>query len=1075
VTPDEACQSAAETLAANPYDLPFVSLYLLTDGSSEVRLVGRTEVESGTSASSPEPTAWPFGEASATGKAVVVSNLKQQLGTVWRGAWGDPIETAVVLPMAQPGQARPAGFMVAGISVRRPFNDDYKGFLELIAGQIATAVANARAYEEERRRVEALAELDRAKTAFFSNVSHEFRTPLTLMLGPVEDMLAENGSTLAADHREKLAIAHRNALRMQRLVNTLLDFSRIEAGRERATYEPTDLATLTADLASNFRSACERAGLNLVVDCPLLPEPVFVDRQMWEKIVLNLLSNAFKFTLEGEIRIAVRLAGGFAELRVSDTGIGVPADEIPRLFERFHRVESAQGRTHEGSGIGLSLAQELVKLHGGAIGVESELGRGTRFTIALPLGSAHLPAAQIVREASPNSAGAGAIAFVEEALRWLPEEAGADDAKALRDDEIAALVSASRQPAGPHPRVLVADDNADMRGYIQRLLAEQYAIEAVADGAEALTAARREAPDIILSDVMMPRLDGFGLLRELRADPRLASVPVILLSARAGEESRIEGMEAGADDYVVKPFSARELLARVSAHLQMARLRKEAAAALLQSEASYRALAEGMPFIVWQTNAAGALEYTNSYCFDYTGLTADEIREEGWMSAVHPDDSPSVFAQWGQAFETGVPLDLEFRLRRAADGEYRWFRAVGSPVLDSEGRTLRWVGAGIEVHDRRLAEESLRDADRRKDEFIATLAHELRNPLAPLRNGLQIMRMSREPTESTWSMMDRQLEQLVRLVDDLLDVSRISRGKIELRRERTTLSRIIQQSVETSRPVIDASGHSLTLELPHREIFVHADVTRMAQVFSNLLNNAAKYTEHGGKIRLKVEASGLDARISVKDTGIGIPAHMLPHVFDMFTQVDRNLSRAQGGLGIGLSIVKRLVEMHGGTVEAHSAGDALGSEFVVRMPMVPAESSAKASNGEHEPPSTRRRILVVDDNRDAATSLALLLKLMGHEVQTAHDGFEGIEKAESFRPDLILLDIGMPKLNGYETARLIRERDWGSDVALVALTGWGQEEDRRKSHEAGFNSHLVKPIEVGTLKSLLANGVGGAG
>ncbi|HVW00675.1 MAG TPA: ATP-binding protein [Planctomycetaceae bacterium] len=1077
ITPEDACRSAAETLSANPYDLPFVFLYLLSEDSSEVRLVGRAGVDQvapATDAESVARSAWPFGEVLATGKAVIISDLNQRLGGILRGVWGDSIETAVVLPMARPGQARPAGFMVAGISVRRPFNDSYMGFLDLVAGQIATAVANARAYEEERRRAEALAELDRAKTTFFSNVSHEFRTPLTLMLGPVEDMLAETGSALPAADREKLAIAHRNALRLQRLVNTLLDFSRIEAGRERATYEPTDLAALTADLASNFRSACERAGLSLVVDCPPLPEPVFVDRQMWEKVVLNLLSNAFKFTLEGAIEVSVRTVGSFAELEVRDTGIGVPPEEIPHLFERFHRVESAQGRTHEGSGIGLSLVQELIRLHGGSIAVESEVGRGTRFTIQLPLGSAHLPAGQIGRESPSRPTATEATAFVAEALRWLPGESGTGDALSLQDDEVAALASFARQPVGTRARALVADDNADMRGYIQRLLSEQYAVEAVADGEAALAAARREMPDIILSDIMMPRLDGFGMLRELRSDPRLASVPVILLSARAGEESRIVGMEAGADDYVVKPFSARELLARVSAHLQMARLRREAAAALRQSEANYRALAESMPFIVWQTNAAGALEYTNSYCFDYTGLTADEFREHGWMSAIHPEDSANVVSRWEQAFESGVPLDIEFRLRRAADREYRWFRAVGSPVLDSAGRVQRWVGAGIDIHDKRLAEESLREADRKKDEFIATLAHELRNPLAPLRNGLQIIRMSREsahPIESTWSMMDRQLEQLVRLVDDLLDVSRITRGKIELRRERTTLARIIQQSVETSRPVIDASGHSLTLELPHREIFVEADVTRMAQVFSNLLNNAAKYTEPGGKIRLKVDSIGDRAVISVNDTGIGIPPSMLPHVFEMFTRVDRNFERAQGGLGIGLSIVKRLVEMHDGNIEARSEGDGLGSEFIVRLPLGAAASPARDNGDDGGETAARRRILVVDDNRDAATSLALLLKLLGHEVQIAHDGVEGLEKAESFRPDVILLDIGMPRLNGYETARLIREKPWGGAVELIALTGWGQEDDRRKSHEAGFNTHLVKPVDVATLKKLLVSGI----
>jgi signal transduction histidine kinase len=726
----------------------------------------------------------------------------------------------------------------------------------------------------------------------------------------------------------------------------LLDFSRIEAGRVKATYEPTDLAAFTADLASNFRSACERAGLSLLVDCPPLSEPVFVDRQMWEQIVLNLLSNAFKFTFAGEIAVTLRPAGSAVELRVRDTGTGIPAEEMARVFERFHRVENVQGRTHEGSGIGLALVQELVKLHGGAIRAESAVGSGTTFTVLIPLGSAHLPREQIGGDRTLSAIATRVNPFVEEALRWLPDQEGdrsnadlAADAEALSSP-----LQMPRQSDGNRPRVLVADDNADMRQYVVRLLAGQYDVEAVPDGAAALAAVRRQAPDLIVSDVMMPRLDGFGLLRELRADPRIAGVPVLLLSARAGEESRVEGMQAGADDYLVKPFSARELLARVSAHLQMARLRRE-------------------------------------------------------------------------------------------------------------------------------ANESLRQADQRKNEFLATLAHELRNPLAPIRNGLQIMRLAKgetEAVEQARAMMERQLGQMVRLVDDLLDLSRISRGKIELRKEQVELAKVIQQAVETSRPAIEQANHELTITLPPDPIHVDADVTRLAQVFSNLLNNAAKYTERGGRVQLTVQRLDGEAVVSVKDNGIGIPVHMLQQVFEMFTQVDRNLERAQGGLGIGLSIVKRLVEMHGGSVEARSDGHGLGSEFVVRLPVASPLVPGLGSNAEPSQPSSRHRILVVDDNRDAAISLAMLLRLMGNETRTAHDGLEALEVAAAFGPEVVLLDIGMPRLNGYDTARRLREQPWGKDVVLVALTGWGQEEDRRRSQEAGFNFHMVKPVETEALEKLLA-------
>ncbi len=569
---EEACQAAARTLADNPYDVPCALIYLLANDAKAARLAGATGLPDEKVG---PPTIdlsgsenWPFQEVLDSGHAEVIKDLEKRFGVLRCGPWPEPIQQAIVTPMAKPGQTQPAGFVVAGISPRQVFNDGYKGFIDLLAGQVATAVANARAYEEERRRAEALAELDRAKTAFFSNVSHEFRTPLTLMLGPVEDMLARSYTELSPAAKGTLEIVNRNGLRLLRLVNTLLDFSRIEAGRVRAVFQPTDLAAFTADLASVFRSACERAGLPLVVDCEKLAEPVYVDRDMWEKIVLNLLSNSFKFTFEGEIDVRLRQTGDDAELLVRDTGTGIPAEEMPRLFERFHRIESARGRTHEGSGIGLALVQELVKLHGGSITAQSILGQGTTFLVSIPLGTAHLPADQIGDSSRYASTGTGASPFVEEALRWLPEDQPEGDrfgSELLPYQE--ALPTTYQGTLDEErenwPCVLVADDNADMRQYIARILGEQYRVRAVPDGEAALAAARERVPDLVLTDVMMPRLDGFGLLRELRADSRTRGVPVIMLSARAGEESRVEGMQAGADDYLVKPFSARELLARV--------------------------------------------------------------------------------------------------------------------------------------------------------------------------------------------------------------------------------------------------------------------------------------------------------------------------------------------------------------------------------------------------------------------------------------------------------------------------------------------------------------------------------
>jgi signal transduction histidine kinase/CheY-like chemotaxis protein len=573
-TPEQVCASAAQCISRNPRDLPFALIYLCERDGTSPRLVAHAGVDAGSPAarllveSDNERSAFPFAQAAAANTLVIVDDLRARFPHLPTGAWDRPPERAVIMPLAE-RQTGVAGFLVAGLNPYLTFGDDYRGFVGLLAGQITAGVGSARAYQEERRRAEALAETDRAKTAFFSNVSHEFRTPLTLMLGPLEEALAVPAEALPRK-RDDLAVAHRSGLRLLRLVNTLLDFSRIEAGRLQASYEPVDLARFTAELASEFRAATEKAALRLTVDCSPLSEPVWVDRDMWEKIVLNLVSNAFKFTLDGAIAVRVGRENGHAVLRIADTGIGIPAHELPRIFDRFHRIEGARGRTHEGTGIGLALVQDLTRLHGGTVSVESTPRVGTTFTVAVPLGTDHLPPDRLRAERPMVSTAIGAHPYVEEAMRWLRS----DDAPAELESVLPGEQPAPAETEVKRATVLLVDDNADMRDYVQRLLAPQYQVRTAADGAEALASMRADPPDLLLSDVMMPRLDGFGLVREIRADPALAHLPVILLSARAGEESSIEGLEAGADDYLIKPFSARELLARVTANVKTAELRR---------------------------------------------------------------------------------------------------------------------------------------------------------------------------------------------------------------------------------------------------------------------------------------------------------------------------------------------------------------------------------------------------------------------------------------------------------------------------------------------------------------------
>ena len=908
-------------------------------------------------------------------------------------------------------------------------------------------ITEKKAYEQEiARQREELAQLDKLKTQFFANISHEFRTPLTLMMGPLEDMLAER-----SDADPRLELAHRNSLRLLKLVNTLLDFSRIEAGRIQASYEPTDLSVLTADLASNFRAAIERAGMTLSIECQPLPEPIYVDREMWEKIVLNLLSNAFKFTFEGEIGVSLRAVGNAVELEVRDSGTGIPTEELQKIFERFHRVKAARGRSYEGSGIGLALVQELARLHGGAVSVRSEVGRGSSFTVCIPFGKDHLPAARIEAARGITSTTVRADAFVQEALRWLPDE----PSDTLKDGEQSrTLAGESRQ------RILLADDNADLRDYVRRLLEVSYTVEVVDDGVAALESARARPPDLIISDVMMPKLDGFGLIRELRADRSLATVPVMILSARAGEEARIEGLSRGADDYLMKPFSARDLLSRVAATLKSEGMRQR----VLEQERRFRTFVQASSDIVYSMSPDWSeMRYLQGR--DFIANTTEPIRS--WFDKyIHPEDQQRVRAAIQDAIRGKKTFELEHRVLRV-DGTLGWTFSRGIPILSPDGDIVEWLGAASDITARKQGESALREADQRKDEFLATLSHELRNPLAPIRNGLQLMRLQGDrPNPKVHDIMERQLNHLVRLVDDLLEISRITRGLLELRRERVELASIVRNAVETSQPLIHASSHRLDVALPSEALWLTGDPVRLTQVLGNVLNNAAKYTDNGGTIALSVRRDGQTAVISVRDNGCGITRAGLERIFEMFSREVHAKERSQGGLDIGLTLSRRLVEMHGGTIEARSEGEGCGSEFIVRLPL--AKTSVRAEEAAPVMPRLAAlRILVVDDNEDAASTLGMLLEALGADVDVMNDGRSGLESFAARGHSVVLLDLGMPEMDGYEVARAMRSRFPERRPTIIALTGRGQPEDRRMARDAGIDHHLVKPAQLEVLRELL--------
>ena len=510
----------------------------------------------------------------------------------------------------------------------------------------------------------------------------------------------------------------------------------------------------------------------------------------------------------------------------------------------------------------------------------------------------------------------------------------------------------------------------------------------------------------------------------------------------------------------------REVAARI--HVQLDRARAEQT--LRESERRYRSLASVLTDIPCIVDPVGRFVAPQEAWSRYTGQNFERYRDFGWFDAVHPDDRERARLAWVESLHSRQRYEVRVRIWHAGTRQYRHIIARATPLLDEAGAPSEWVGACTDIHEETEQAQALIEADRRKDEFLATLAHELRNPLAPIRSSLYILKLTGKAEGTVariYDLLERQVKHLVRLVDDLMEVSRISRGRIELRKEPIDVQTVILNAIETSRPLIDDAGHQLEVEVPDEPIGLDADPVRLAQVVTNLLNNAAKYTDSGGHIWLAARREGTNAVISVRDNGRGIRPDILPRVFDLFAQTTGGHDHSHGGLGIGLTLVRSLVELHGGSVEAHSEGPRRGSEFVVRLPLAASATAAPESPaaGEGMP---SRRVVVVDDNRDAADSLGVLLTLLGLETRTAHDGRAALEALDEFRPSVMLLDLGMPGMDGYELAQRVRQHPHGRHVTLVALTGWGLERDRKRSAEVGIDHHLVKPVDVEVLRKLLA-------
>lgn len=691
------------------YDLPFALFYRYDSDSNTANLLSASGLSKATQLAcnavscDKDSSLWPFSRVLQKAGHVVVGDLQGRFGEFQCEPYPEAPHTAVVTAIYISGQEQPFGFLVAGVSARRALDDTYMGFYDLLANTYNTAVSNVFAYEQEQKRAEALAEIDRSKTAFFSNVSHEFRTPLTLMLGPLEDLLS--GQKLSEEIKAPVEATHRNALRLLKLVNNLLDYSRVEAGRTQAAYQPLHLAELSKDLASSFRSIIERAGMELIVNCEELSGATYVDRQMWEKIVLNLLSNAFKYTLEGTIAVNLKQEGNFAVLSVSDTGVGIPSKELPHMFQRFHRVENTAGRTHEGTGIGLSLVHELVTLHGGEITVNSVEGEGSTFTVTIPIGKSHLPAAQVIETLKETDSAALKGAFIKEANSLLEDSLpDAEDDYANNSDSLASELDFTPTK---DTRILIVDDNGDMREYLKRLLQPYFSVFTANNGAAALEKIAEINPHLVLSDIMMPVMDGKTMLENIRTNPLTLRLPVIFLSARAGEEARIDGLEAGADDYLVKPFSAAELLTKVRAQIKISMARGHA-------EQELRSLLTDAPVAIAIYNGPLHLvSMANERMLQYWGVAAHEIFDKPLFDVI-PDLKEQGFQEMmNNVFKTGerfVSGDIPVKITRSGENSISFIHLTVEARKNEKQQVTGMIAVAADVTEAVKARRDLEKA-----------------------------------------------------------------------------------------------------------------------------------------------------------------------------------------------------------------------------------------------------------------------------------------------------------------------------------------------------------------------------
>ncbi|WP_347558620.1 response regulator [Robbsia sp. KACC 23696] len=1046
----QACQVALLKLSEVPEEAPFCVAYLYEDDGStlaEVSAIGVVDRELAprrfdTSVVNPRPMPLHGVEKIQ----VDFKRFPQLPGT----PWPEPLVELAVIAIENPAGLKPFGYLLAGVSPRRRFDANYSMLFSRIAGHIATAIINAQAYEAEKRRAEQLAAIDEAKTVFFSNASHEFRTPLTLMLSPVQAILdREADQTMLHVERSELEMVARNGQRLLRLVNTLLDFSRIEAGRARSTQIPLDISSATADMASAFRSTIEAAGLEYNVACPTLSHPVSMDPEMWEKVVLNLISNAFKYTLVGGISVSVKAEEDVASIQITDTGVGIPSGDLPRVFERFHRVKDQSGRTFEGTGIGLALVKELVELHNGFVSVESKVGEGTIFTIKLPF-CTELEKTDAVTHTLDGITSKRAESFISEARRWIPAEIS-DSGQG--NVEAPAAVRSVNEFRG---QVLLVDDNADMRDYVRRLLEDMgHTVHVAADGLDALERLTDESPDLIVTDVMMPRVDGFELVKRIRKTPSLSHIPIIMLSARAGEDEAAIGLNAGADEYLVKPFTAKDLRARVDAMLKRNEHRNQVARKLVDSN---NELGETVLQRTRERDQAWNLSHDLFGIANYDGIwvsiNPSWTRLLGWKETdilgrtsewmEHPDDIRKTREEI-VALSTGT-ASYSFENRyRTADGTYRTLSWTAVPKEELLYCVAR------DVTDERLREdEAMRARERsmqsQKMEAVGQLtggvAHDFNNVLQVIGGNLQIIRQQTVDAQvlKRVDVAYSAVERGGKLASQLLSFARrhpIEPVVVNLRRLIDGMDELLSHAV----------GEAITLriESPPDLLNNRVDRAHVENAILNLSLNSRDAMDGSGRLTITLKNThvptdeeipvdpGAYVRLTVTDTGCGMSEEVRARIFEPFFS-----TKPEGrGTGLGMSMVYGFTKQAGGYVDVVS-DLGKGTSISLYLPAVPDDETPLKVTTNDAPKGAGQVVLVVEDNPSVQQTVTEMLRMLNYQTVTADSADDAVDVLNSRSDiDILFTDVVMPgTMKSEELAKLVSQSF--PHIAILFTSGYAE-------------------------------------